>query len=304
MTRLVRNDGRIDATILGIRRHPLHDVYFGLLQASWSRLLLSVVVTYVTLNALFALIYLVTGGIEGARPGSFADAFFFSVQTMATIGYGVMHPKTPLANVLVTVEALIGLLGLAIISGVMFAKFSRPSGQLLFSKVAVISMREGVPCLMFRVANERTNHVAEATMRVAVVRNERTRDGEAIRRWYDIPLQRAHSPVFALSWTVIHTIDEQSLFRGATPESLAADQSELIVNLTGLDSTLATTIFGRHGYIAEEIAFGAKFADIIGIDDEGKRVVDFRRFHDTVPSPLPQGALDRSRSADHVAAAE
>lgn len=303
MTRLVRNDGRIDATVLGIRRHPLRDVYFGLLKASWKRLLVSVVLTYVSLNALFALIYLAAGGIEGARPGSFADAFFFSVQTMATIGYGVMHPTTPLANVLVTLEALIGLLGLAIVSGVMFAKFSRPSGQLLFSKVAVISMREGMPCLMFRVANERINHVAEANMRVALVRNERTSDGEAVRRWYDLPLQRSQSPIFALSWVVLHTIDEHSLLRGATPESLAADQTELIVNLTGLDSTLATTIFARQGYVAEEVVFGAKFADILGFDERGKRVVDFRRFHDTVPSPLPKGALDR-RAGDPAAAAE
>ena len=307
MTRLVRNDGRIDATILGIRRRPLRDIYFGLLSASWSRLLVTVAIAYVCLNAIFATIYLFTGGIEGAAPGSFPDAFFFSVQTMATIGYGVMHPKTPLANVLVTLEALIGLLGLALVSGVMFAKFSRPYGQLLFSRVAVISMREGVPCLMFRVANERINHVAEATMRVALVRNERTSEGEGVRRWHDLPLQRNHSPIFALTWTVIVPIDETSILRGASPESLQRDQSELIINLSGMDSTLAASIHARHGYVASEILFGARFADILGFEPSGRRVVDFQRFHDTVPAPLPEGALDRPRaggSAELLAPAE
>ena len=281
--RLIRADGRVDIDVHGVGRHPLKDLYFGLLSASWRRLFAMIAGGYVLINVVFALVYFVTGGIEGAREGSLADAFFFSVQTMATIGYGVMHPRTPLANVLVTIEALFGLLGVAMATGVLFAKFARPSSQLVFSKVAVVASRDAVPCLMFRVANERVNHVAEATLKVFLVRNERTKEGESIRRWYELPLQRHHSPLFALTWTAIHPIDDASMLRGQNLESLTASSTEIIVNLTGLDVTLAATIHARHSYVPTDIVWGARFADIIGRDETGRRHLDFGKFHETVP---------------------
>jgi len=296
-TRLVRNDGKIDAVVLGLKRSFLSDTYYGLLSAPWAAVLGLVAGIYVALNALFALVYVLTGGIEGARAGSFVDAFFFSVQTMATIGYGVMHPTTPLANVLVTMEALLGLLGVAMATGVLFAKFARPSSQLVFSNVAVVGMREGVPCLMFRVANVRVNHVAEATMKVALVRNERTLEGERVRRWHDLPLQRSYSPIFALTWSVIHPIDESSLLFGMDHDKLVGMQAELIVTLVGLDATLAATIHARHSYMAEEILWGARFADIMGGHPDGRRVIDFGKFHDTLPMPLPAPGAQQEKAA-------
>src|SRR5208337_4984173 len=155
-------------------------------------------------NAAFALVYVLGGdSIENARPGSFTDAFFFSVQTMATIGFGKMVPRTGLANVLVTLESLVGLLGLAIATGLVFAKFSRPTARVLFSRVAVISPWDGVRSLMFRMANERDNRIIEAQVHVVLMRNEATAENVLVRRVHDLALLRHNNPSFALSWTAI-----------------------------------------------------------------------------------------------------
>ncbi len=284
--RLVRPERGPRMRVIGNRRRPLQDIYYSLLSSRWSTLFAALAGGYLGVNFVFAVVYAVTGGVEGARSGSLADAFFFSVQTMATIGYGVMHPVTPLANALVTVEALLGLLGVAMATGVLFAKFARPSSQLQFSDVAVVSLREGVPSLMFRVANERVNHVAEATMRVALVRDEVTSEGERVRRWHDLELDRSYSPIFALTWTAIHRITPASKLWGASAESLAAVSAEIVVTLVGLDSDLSATIHARQSFVADEIRWGARLADILVVH-EGRRAVDLRRFNDVVPAPLP-----------------
>lgn len=286
--RLVPRDGsdRLRSVVVtGVRRKFLDDVYYLMLQTSWPRLVLAIFCAYVSVNLVFASIYWIVGGIEGAHPGSFSDAFYFSVQTMATIGYGAMHPTTHTANVLVTIEAILGLLGFAMATGVLFAKFARPVAQLLFSDVAVVAPREGVPTLMFRVGNERQNHVVEATMKLYVVRDETTMEGERVRRWYDLRLVRNTSPVFALTWTVMHPIDESSKLFGATQESMLADRTEIIATLVGLDVTLSATIHARHSYTAEEVAFDARFVDIMSIDAKGRRAIDFARFHEVEPLP-------------------
>ncbi len=278
--------GPISFRVRGIERRLSTDIYYVLLAASWRYLFLAIVAVYLLLNALFAVVYLIFGGIEGARPGNFGDAFYFSVQTMATIGYGVMHPTSQLANVLVTLEALIGLLGVAMATGVLFAKFARPEAKVVFSDVAVIAPREGVRSLMFRIANHRTNHVVEAGLSLYVVRNEVTSEGERVRRWHELKLERARSPVFALTWTAIHRIDEDSPIFGKTTELLRESGSEVVVIFVGLDATLAATIHARHSYVAEEIVFGARLADILVQDEDGTRALDLARFHDTLPQPL------------------
>ena len=276
---------RPGAVFLGVRKAILSDAYFVVLEASWSRVIAGIVVLYLLVNVLFAGVYVGVGGIQGARQGSFADAFFFSVQTMATIGYGAMHPVTPFANALVTAEALIGLLGVAMATGILFTKFARPVAKLVFSDVAVISVRDGVASLQFRVANIRGNHVMQAGLRVVLVRNEVTAEGESVRRWHDLDLVRSHSPIFAITWTAVHQITDESALHGETTASLRASEAEVIVTLAGTDSTLASTIHARHSYIADEILWGARFVDIIGRSDDGRRTIDFREFHNTVDAP-------------------
>src|SRR5262249_23589165 len=162
--------------------------------------------------------YLLLGhAIANARPGSFSDAFFFSVQTMATIGYGQMAPATFAAHVLVSVEAFVGLVGFAMVTGITFSKFSRPTARILFSNVAVVTQRDGVPCLMFRMANERGTSIVEAQAHVVLTRSETTLEGEKVRRFYDLKLLRQQNILFALSWTALHPITQESPFSGETP---------------------------------------------------------------------------------------
>jgi len=203
---------------LGLRAHPLRDVYLWLLASTWRRFFALVLAAYLGANAVFALGYLALGdAIEEARPGHFGDAFFFSVQTMATIGYGKMAPRGIGANALVTVEALVGLLGLALVTGVVFAKFSRPTARVRFSAVAVVTPFDGVPSLLFRMGNERGNQIAEAAVHLVLMREERTVEGEAVRRAHELRLRRDRSAFFALTWTVVHPITPDSPLHGLPP---------------------------------------------------------------------------------------
>jgi inward rectifier potassium channel len=272
-----------DIVQVGLKRHYLGDLYHFLLDTPWPVLLGLLVLTFATSNALFALAYLAGDhAIENARPGSFSDAFFFSVQTMATIGYGKMAPQTLYANLLVSIEALSGAVGLALTTGLTFAKFARPTARVLFSGVAVVSERDTVPCFMFRMANER-GIIVEAEAHVVLAWNGATVEGESVRRFQDLTLARSRNALFALSWTAIHPITPASPLHGATPESLAGAEAEVIVSLVGLEATLAQTVHARHTYRAQDIVWGARFVDILTRMPDGRRHVDYRRFHDVRP---------------------
>lgn len=267
---------------VGIKKNPLKDLYHFLLNTSWPKLIGLITICYVISNALFAWIYLLAGDIiENAHPHSFSDAFFFSVQTMATIGYGKMLPKTLFANILVSFEALIGLLGVTMATGLMFAKFSKPTARVIFSKVAVVTLHNGIPCLMFRMGNERGNQIAEATLRVTLARTETTLEGEKFRKFYDLELMRSRNAIFQLTWTAIHPIDETSPFFAETAESLKKAEGQIIVSFTGLDETFSQSIHARHSYNPEEIHWNKRLANIITTLPNGQRMIDYHSFHET-----------------------
>jgi len=271
---------------LGVRTTPLRDLYHWLLVEPWSQFFALVLVVYLGANLVFAVGYLSIGdGIEEARPGSFADAFFFSVQTMATIGYGKMAPRGLAANVLVTMEALVGLLGLALVTGLVFAKFSRPRARVLFSRNAVITPFDGVPSLLFRMANERGNQIAEAQAHLVLLRTEVTAEGEEVRRMIDLGLRRSQSAFFAFTWLIVHPITPGSPLFGETPESLREKDIDLVASMTGLDETLSQSIHARHAWTPGQILWGHHFADVLVRDPEGRRVIDYRKFHDVEPDP-------------------
>jgi inward rectifier potassium channel len=286
MARMISREGRSLLVQQGMPRRPLSDLYHSWLAAPWRRILAAVIVLYLGLNALFACAYLLTGGIEGARDGSFSDAFFFSVQTLATIGYGRMSPVSFGSHVLVTIESFCGLTGLALVSGLVFAKFARPTARVLWSEVAVVAKQDGVISLMFRAANARGNQVVEARMRVGMLRFETTAEGERVRRMHDLPLVRSESMVFALSWLAIHPIAPGSKLYGETPESLRASNAEIFCSLTGLDETFSQTIHSRHSYSVDEILWGRRFVDIMVTLPDGRAAIDYTRFHETKPAPL------------------
>jgi inward rectifier potassium channel len=286
--RSIDREGRPEVRRLGMPRPRFGDVYHTLLSMSWTRLCLFVASTYVLVNVVFAALYLAqAGSIDNARPGSFLDHFYFSVQTMATIGYGKMTPVTDLANILVAIEALLGMLGIAMATGLIFAKFARTRPRVLFSRAVVVAPMDGKPALMFRLANERSTQIVEAQLSVTVLRDEVTKEGEHMRRLHELPLLRAHSGMFALSWSAIHIIDEKSPFHGATAESLAAINLELVVSMLGMEEVTGQTVHARHAYHWSDIRWDHRFVDIFAVDADGARTMDLGKFHEVVTTLPP-----------------
>lgn len=263
---------------------PKGDFYYLLFTLSWGYLFALLSLGYLLLNLVFATIYWIGGnGIANADPHSFQDAFFFSVQTMSTIGYGAMHPTTAYSNFWVVVEVFVGLLSVAMATGLMFARFSRPHARVLFSNVAVICPYNGVPTLMFRVANQRCNLVLEAQITVTILLPEITGEGHRLGRLYDLQLMRSQTPAFALSWMVMHPITPESPLFGLTATDLQDRNARIILTLTGLDETLSQTIHARHHYDAPQILWNMKFVDVLEMLPGGDRVIDYREFHHVVP---------------------
>ncbi|MGD1028207.1 ion channel [Candidatus Binatus soli] len=269
-----------DGPIRGAPTRALDDLYHYLVTASWPALIGIIALAFIIANLVFAVGYYLDGGVENARYRSFADMFFFSVQTMATIGYGKMVPVTLFSNILVSIEALTGLLALALMTGLVFAKFSRPTARVRFSRYVVVGPRDGTTSLMIRMANMRANRIVEANIHVVFARNETTVEGESIRRFHDLTMTRNRSAMFLLSWTAVHRIVEGSPLFGQTHDSLADSQPEIVVSITGLDETFSQTIHARHLYELDEIIWGARFADVLILHPDGSRSIDYTRFDD------------------------
>lgn len=261
---------------------PTKDIYHFLLRRSWTAFFLVVASGFLCANALFALLYVAQpGGIQNARPGSFEDAFFFSVQTLATIGYGGMAPVTRYAHIVVTFEALIGILSVALVTGITFSKFARPTARIVFSDRMVVTARNGVPHLMFRLANWRQNQVLEAQLRLAILMTETTDEGETLRRPHELTLTRDRNPLFSLTWLAMHKIDEASPFHApGALERLRAQKAQLFVTLYGVDETVGQNIHARHRYELSDIVWGGRFRDLLTDLEDGSRLLDYRVFHE------------------------
>lgn len=282
--RVVTLGGQVEFVLQGLLHPAWRDLYHLLLMMSWFGFIGLIVVLYLVVNALFALAYLAGGDcIANAHPGSFPDAFFFSVQTMATIGYGALYPQTAYANILVAIEALVGLLGVAMATGLMFARFSRPTARVLFSRVAIVTRLNHVPTLMFRAANQRGNQILEARLWVTLIREETLPEGYTMRRIYDLNLTRSHTPFFALSWSAMHPIDPDSPLYHETPESLANSNAEILVTLTGTDETVSQSIHARHSYPVQNILWNYRFVDIFSRSPDGRQHINYTLFHDVEP---------------------
>jgi inward rectifier potassium channel len=258
------------------------DFYHGVLTASWPGFVLRLGALFLTINLVFAILYVIDrGGISNARPGSFADAFFFSVQTLGTLGYGVMAPRTLYTNILVTAESFAGILIIALFAGMIFARFSRPFARVVFSKNAVVTTFDGVLTLMFRAANQRGNFILDASATVSLAGNYTTREGDHIRRFQELKLVRSSNPLFALSWTVMHPIDKSSPLHNLGIAEMIEHDMQIVVMLSGTDETIADRIYARYSYTPEEILWHRRFVDVVSVTPGGLRMVDLVHFHDT-----------------------
>lgn len=286
--RLLGRDGTFNIKGLRSVRFPLDDLYHDLLSMSWFSFLCLVVVGYTLVNVVFGAAYALCppGSLEGVHTetkGSyFSDCFFFSVQTLATIGYGRISPVGLWPNILVTIEALIGVLSLALMTGIVFSRFSRPSAKIIYSEKAIIAPHDGELSFFFRIANERLNQIAEAHINLVLVRNEVTVEGQKFRNFYDLKLERNHTPVFALSWTVIHLIDANSPLYGLNQNGLEEIGAEFFVSLSGIDETLSQPIHSRYSYTVADLAWGMRFSDVISRSEDGKLIVNLQGIHDMV----------------------
>ena len=275
--------GKRVALIKGQDSGRFFDFYYGILTSSWPLFMARLAVFFLAVNTVFAFAYsLDPHGIANARPGNLADDFFFSVQTLGTLGYGVMAPRSLYANLVVTAESFSGILIIALFTGIIFARFSRPFARVVFSKVAVVTPFDGVPTLMFRAANQRGNSILDARVAVSLAADYRTLEGVKMRRFQELKLLRASNPLFALSWTVMHPIDEASPLYGLGLAEMIERDMEIVVMLSGMDETISDHIYDRHSYLAEEVLWNRRFVDVVSVAPSGHRMVDLYHFHETI----------------------
>ena len=291
--RLLNRDGSFNVERKGLTLMESISPYHVLLTMRWPTFFLLCAGWYFFANVVFALAYLAcgSGALLSTAPGisqhSFWRAFFFSVETISTIGYGNVVPVTLAANMVVTIEALAGLAGFAIITGLLFARISRPTANVLFSSHAVIAPYQNISALEFRVANARSNELIEVTAKVVVSRFELV-DGHSTRRYYPLPLERDGVTFLPLTWTVVHPIDETSILYGHTPETLRNSNLEVLVLLKAFDETFSTIVQTRTSYTFDDIVWGARFANAFMAHaaenfakqprKDGKVAVDMRLF--------------------------
>ncbi len=272
---------------IGQKFAPQDDFYHFVLTMSWPWFFGLVALVFVVINTVFALVYMAqAGSVQNARPGSLEDHFFFSIHTLATIGYGSMAPQTRFANAVVSVQALVGMMMVAVLTGITFAKFARPTAKVLFSNRIVQQTRDGVPHLLFRMANWRHNQVAEAQLAVMVLMTEKTREGDTLRRPVPLELVRSKNPMFSLTWLAMHRIDEQSPFfgeRDAVLAKLREQNAEIFLSLSGMDETIGQSIVARRRYVLDDIAWSSRFVDVLSTDEAGVRTVDYHKFHEVEP---------------------
>src|SRR5476649_1358570 len=259
------------------------DISHRCMTASWPAFIGGAAVVFIIFNAIFASFYWIGNQpIANVAGGSYIDYLYFSIETLSTAGYGDMHPDTHYGHFIATVELFTGIFSMSLMTGLIFARFSRPNARLLFADYPVIFNHEGKPSLMLRLANERHNIISNATAKLWLFKNIVSMEGEQLRRFYELPLTQNQNPGLALSWTPYHVIDETSPLYGLTADDLAASKTSLALVVSGYDVVAAQTVHARKTYEHSDIRFGHRYVDILGTSDDGRLRVDYGRFHETM----------------------
>jgi inward rectifier potassium channel len=257
------------------------DLYHRSMTVYWPVFFGTAAAIFIILNTLFAFLYWLgdepIANVAGNEP---LGLFYFSIETLATVGYGDMHPQTHYGHFIATIEIFTGMCFLAVMTGLIFARFSRPRARFIFAQYAVVTVHQGQPTLMIRVANARNNTISQATARLWLIRMETTIEGYELRRYHELLLERREHPMFMLSWSIFHTIDETSPLYRMTVADLAAVDANLTLNVSGVDDSSAQHLHARRIYSYEDIRWNHRYRDITGTSNEGKLVIDYSVFHE------------------------
>lgn len=277
--------GNLEFRKLNAARWDKRDTYYWLLTLTWPRFALFLSSAYVGVNLLFALLFTLGGSeaIAEMRGGSFVDAFFFSVETLATIGYGHMYPVSFYGHLVVTAEVIVGMFGMAVVTGLIFVRFSRPTASLEFTRTIVVSEFDGVPALMVRVANQRHQPMVEAQFRMMMLLNEPVKEGDVARRFYELSLQVERIIMFPAALTIRHFVTERSPLFGLTKEDLEKGDARFMASVVCVDTIVAASVQSQQAYDIVDVRFGERFVEIYTEDAEGRLVVDYGRLHETEP---------------------
>ena len=266
-------------------RRDLRDTYHWMLGLTWPQFAALILSIYVAVNFIFSFFYFL-GRPCIAGADSFADDFFFSVETLATVGYGHLYPESFYGHVVATVEIMTGMFGMAVITGLIFVRFSRPTARIMFSHNLVIGPFDGQPALMLRVANLRHHAMAEAEFRVMLIRNELVKEGERLRRFYTLPLQFDRLITFPVALTIRHVIDEKSPLYGLTADDLEKSEARILASIVCIDTVIPAPVQSQHDYTWNDVRFGHRFVEIYTDLDGNRFTVDYGRLHETEEVPV------------------
>jgi inward rectifier potassium channel len=259
------------------------DISHRCMTASWPAFIGGAALVFIAFNAVFAVFYWIGDQpVSNVPSGDYVDYLYFSIETLSTAGYGDMHPQTHYGHFIATVELFTGIFSMSLMTGLIFARFSRPNARLLFAKSPVISNHDGKPTLMVRFANERHNIIGNATAKLWLLQNLVSKEGQSLRRFCELALVRNEHPALALSWTLYHVLDEQSPLYGLNADDYSALGVSLVVVVTGYDVVAAQTIHARKSYDHTDIRFGQRYADILDNSEDGRIRIDYGRFHETL----------------------
>ena len=278
--------GQLEFHKLNADQRDMRDAYHWMLRLHWPQFAALILSIYLVINLVFSLFYYLGGPcIDGAE--SYSDDFFFSVETLATVGYGHLYPETFYGHMVATVEIMCGMFGMAMITGLIFVRFSRPAARMIFSHNLVVSPFDGYPALMLRIANLRHHAMVEAEFRVMLIRKEITREGEEMRRFYPLTLQFDHLITFPVALTIRHIIDETSPLHGQTPADLEKCDARILTSIVCVDTVIPAPVQSQKDYTWRDIRFGHRFVEIYKELDNHTFDVDYGRLHEIEEVPQP-----------------